>query len=249
LPAVIEYREFAPSRELHPAVACRWQRSVPEDAASRSALILPDGCVDLIWRGEQLLVAGPDRSAVRSPTEAGQLILGLRMRPGVAGAALGVPAEEILDQRPSLEQVLGRPGAELGEMLAEAAERETAFGMMEAFVASQVRATRPDALVLTAIRKLGFRGGGMSDLAETLGISERQLRRRFRKAVGYGPKTLDRVLRFRHLVSQIQAVRAGEVDLARFAADVGYADQAHMTRDCVGLSGLTPTRLAALWTR
>jgi AraC-like DNA-binding protein len=220
---------------------------VPEDAACRSALVLPDGCVDLIWRGEQLLVAGPDRSAVRSRIDAGQLILGLRMRPGVAGAALGVPAEEVLDQRPSLEQVLGRPGAELGEKLGEAADRETAFGAMGAFVASQVRATRPDALVLAAIRRLGFPGSRVSDLADSLGISERQLRRRFHGAVGYGPKTLDRVLRFRRLLSRARAVAGGGEELARFAADLGYADQPHLNRECVELSGLTPTRLAALW--
>jgi AraC-like DNA-binding protein len=36
-------------------------------------------------------------------------------------------------------------------------------------------------------------------------------------------------------------------DLARLAADLGYADQAHMTRDCVRLTGMPPARLAALW--
>ena len=41
---------------------------------------------------------------------------------------------------------------------------------------------------------------------------------------------------------------AGETDLARVAADLGYADQAHMTRDCLRLSGLTPVQLAELWT-
>ena len=63
----------------------------------------------------------------------------------------------------------------------------------------------------------------------------------FIEAVGYGPKTLDRVLRFRRLVSQAHAVSSGEVDLARLAADLGYADQAHMTRTRCRLTGM-PTR-------
>ncbi len=102
--------------------------------------------------------------------------------------------------------------------------------------------------MLAATRRLGFPGIRVDRLAESLGISDRQLRRRFHQAVGYGPKTLDRVLRFRRLVSQAQAVSSGEIDLARVAADLGYADQAHMTRDCLRLSGLTPVQLAQLWT-
>ena len=115
-------------------------------------------------------------------------------------------------------------------------------------VASAVADSTPDPLVLAATRRLGFPGSRVDELAQALGISERQLRRRFHQAVGYGPKTLDRVLRFRRLVSQAQAVSNGEIDLARVAADLGYADQAHMTRDSVRLTGMPPARLAALWT-
>src|SRR5512141_2623463 len=101
--------------------------------------------------------------------------------------------------------------------------------------------------ILWCLRRPGFPGSGVDRLAESLGISERQLRRRFHQCVGYGPKTLDRVLRFRRLVARAGAIAAGESDLARVAADLGYADQAHMTRVCLRLSGLTPVQLAELW--
>jgi AraC-like DNA-binding protein len=115
-------------------------------------------------------------------------------------------------------------------------------------VGSAARGGGPDPLVLAATRRLGFPGSRIDRLAESLGVSDRQLRRRFHESVGYGPKTLDRVLRFRRLVAQAGAVAAGESDLARLAADLGYADQAHMTRDCMRLSGCTPAQLAQLWT-
>ena len=72
------------------------------------------------------------------------------------------------------------------------------------------------------------------------------LRRRCHAAVGYGPKTLQRVLRFRRFVSRIDALpqSPGVLDLAAFAAEAGYADQAHPTRECGKLSGLTPAALA-----
>ena len=87
----------------------------------------------------------------------------------------------------------------------------------------------------------------VGDLAEELGVSDRQLRRRFDVAVGYGPKTLQRVLRFRRFLARVYAAPA-DVDLATLAFDAGYADQSHLTRETAALSGLTPAALAALAT-
>ena len=67
-------------------------------------------------------------------------------------------------------------------------------------------------------------------------VSERRLRRRFVQAVGYGPATYLRVTRFQRAVALAPRV-AG---LAALAAAAGYADQAHLSRDCRALTGLTP---------
>src|SRR3954465_9028913 len=243
-----EYRELAPSRDLYSLVACRWVREVPGEETRDSTLILPDGCVDLIWRNNELILAGTDRTAWRSPIARGERMLGLRLRPGVAGAVLGMPASEVLDVHTRLEDLLGRWATELGERLEEADSDEEAFAMIERAAGSRVDGGGPDPLVLAATRRLGFPGSRVDELADALGISKRQLRRRFHQSVGYGPKTLDRILRFRRLVSQAQAVSGGGGGLARLAADLGYADQAHMTRDSVRLTGMPPARLAALWT-
>lgn len=239
------YRELAPSRELHALVACRWTRVVPDHSREVATLVLPDGCIDLIWRGHELVLAGVDRSANPAPVTPGETVLGIRLRPGVAGAVLGMPASEVLDVRGPLEDVLGPDATVVAERIRECGD-VAAFALIESLVASRVREARPDPLVLAATRRLGFPGSRVEWLAQALGISERQLRRRFHAAVGYGPKTLDRVLRFRRFLSHAPSA-AGEGDLARLAAELGYADQAHMTRECVRLSGLTPARLARDW--
>jgi hypothetical protein len=56
--------------------------------------------------------------------------------------------------------------------------------------------------------------------------------------VVYGPKKLDRIIRFRRFLHQAGSRR--EASLAETAFEVGYADQAHLTRECRRLSGLTP---------
>ena len=73
-------------------------------------------------------------------------------------------------------------------------------------------------------------------IAAQLRLSARQLQRRVTDAVGYGPKTLARVLRFRRL----QALPAGP--LVELALEAGYADQAHMTSEVTHLAGLPPVR-------
>ena len=79
----------------------------------------------------------------------------------------------------------------------------------------------------------------VESLAGDLGLSERQLRRRVRAGVGYGPKTLQRVLRLRRFL------RGGDGDLGRAALDAGYSNQAHLTRECTRLTGLSPAQLRA----
>jgi AraC-like DNA-binding protein len=241
------YREFAPSPPLHALVACRWLRELPDDHPADSTLVLPDGCVDLIWRDGRLLVAGLDSTARPSPVRSGEAIAGIRLRPGVAGAVFGLPASELLDVQVPLQEVLGSGSSEFTERLAGARGHDAEHLLLEGLVASAIVDRSPDPLVLAATRRLGFPGSRVDELADALGISERQLRRRFHQSVGYGPKTLDRILRFRRLVSRARAVSGGEVDLARLAADLGYADQAHMTRDCVRLTGMPPAQLAAVW--
>jgi len=80
-------------------------------------------------------------------------------------------------------------------------------------------------------------------LAAELGIGDRHLRRRFAAAVGYGPKTLHRILRFQFFLRLLG--RGPATDLARLALEAGYADQAHLTRECGRLSGLAPAALLA----
>jgi AraC-like DNA-binding protein len=91
---------------------------------------------------------------------------------------------------------------------------------------------------------LGRPGARAERVAERLDVSERQLRRHCQAAVGYGPATLRRVLRFRRFVSWADAGAPGG-DLAFAAARLGYADQAHLTRECARLAGATPAALLA----
>ena len=87
--------------------------------------------------------------------------------------------------------------------------------------------------------------GRVGALGPAVGLGERQLRRRFLAGVGYGPKTLARVLRFQRLLALLQASPDTRPSLAEAAFRSGYADQAHMTAECTRLAGRSPAALVA----
>jgi AraC-like DNA-binding protein len=233
------YREFAPPMELRGALACFWMR-VTDAGRPETAQVLPDGCSDLMWRsGRGAFVAGPDTGPAPAAVPADAITVGVRFLPGAGGPALGIPLAELRDSRVQADELW----PELTERLApELTPREALSGLV-AVAARLVSASPPDRAVRAAARSLADPRSRVEPLADDLGLSERQLRRRFHATVGYGPKTLQRVLRFRRLLEGIDGA-SGDPDFARLAFDTGYADQAHMTRDCTRLAGLSPAALA-----
>jgi AraC-like DNA-binding protein len=233
------YTEWLAPAALRGAVACLWAQVTTEDG-DRAGLVLPDGCTDLIWeQGRGAFVAGPDTGPVPTTMMAGTVVLGIRFRPSAGGPALGIPLSELRDQR-----------VDLAELRPSAARRLPATLDPDMVVARALEVTTallaegsPDSAMTRAASLLRDPRARAEDVAAEVGLSPRQLRRRCCAAVGYSPKTLQRVLRFRRFVSRVDA-RPDLIDLAALAAEAGYADQAHLTRECGRLSGLTPAALA-----
>jgi AraC-like DNA-binding protein len=234
----VGYREIPPDRAFKNAIHCLWVSVMPGDAPE-PVQVLPDACTDLIWQsGAGAFVAGPDTGPVLDSRPPGTVLVGLRFLPGAGGAALGVPLDELLDQRVDAGDLPGVPRRRLQGSLspAEALRRLSMIG------AELVTERPPDPLVLRAAGLLARPEARADAVARQLGIGERQLRRRCQAAAGYGPRTLSRVLRFRRFLSRVDG--GGAADLAVIAAETGYADQAHLTRESTRLAGLPPAALA-----
>jgi AraC-like DNA-binding protein len=237
------YTEWQAPAGLRHAIACLWAQVTP-DTGDRQGLVLPDGCTDLVWeQGRGAYVAGPDTGPVRTVMTAGTVIVGVRFRPSAGGPALGLPLSELRDQRVDLTDLRPRDARRLTGTL----DPDTAAARALDVAAALVADSAPDPAVTWAAALLADPRARTEDVAAEVGLSPRQLGRRCHAAVGYGPKTLQRVLRFRRFVSEIDAVplsRSDARDLAAMAAQAGYADQAHLTRECRALAGLTPAALA-----
>ena len=238
------YREQPPPAGLLPSVACLWARVVGPEADA-VAEVLPDACVDLIWeRGHGLIVAGPDTGPVPSATPAGTLLAAVRFAPGAAGPALGLPMSDLLNQRVDAADLGTGPATALARALPGSLAPAQALRVLARMTGAMTAEGPADPLAARAARMLRHPGARAEGIAERLDVSERQLLRRCQAAVGYGPATLRRVLRFRRFVAWADDGAPGG-DLATIAAELGYADQAHLTRECARLAGLTPAALLA----
>jgi AraC-like DNA-binding protein len=241
------YREFDPGVALRQEIHCLWISVMPA-AGGEPVRVLPDACTDLIWQsGRGAFVAGPDTGPWPSASPAGTVMAGVRLSPGAGGPALGLPLSALLDQRVGASDLGTGFGGRLARSLGPALAPAAALRLLASEVRCLVLDNPADPLVAEAARLLGRPRAQAGDVAARLGVGERQLLRRFRAAVGYGPATLRRVLRFRRFVARVDAGEGlpGGPDLARLAADTGYADQAHLTRECVRLAGLPPAALTA----
>jgi AraC-like DNA-binding protein len=82
-------------------------------------------------------------------------------------------------------------------------------------------------------------GVSVAGLADEVGWSRRHLGAQFRAEFGVTPRETLRIARFQRARQRLQ--QPGRPALATVAADTGYADQAHLTREWRRLAGSTPT--------
>jgi len=237
------YRELPPPAALRESVSCLWVAVVPP-GQQRSTVVLPDACVDLIWeRGTGVYVAGPDTGPAPVTSSPETVMAAVRFAPGAAGAALRVPMSELLNQRVDVSDLGRGPAQSLARLLPESMSQYEALATLIKMAGLLTTEGPADPLVAEAARLLRDGPIQAERVAAGLAVSERQLRRRCQTAVGYGPAMLRRVVRFRRFVSWADAGAPG--GLADAATRFGYADQAHLTRECAQLAGLTPAALAA----
>jgi AraC-like DNA-binding protein len=231
------YRELRPAPALAKLAECGW---VDVATAGGPHNVLPDGCMDLVWTGERLVVAGPDTQPQHGARTPGITVAGVRFLPGVLPSLLRVPAVELHNSRVPLTELL--PSATVRAAVGKLETGQAPLPVLTG-LANRLPGAPPDRSITAMRRALapGFGDPGVDALADALGCTPRSVHRRCLMAFGYGPAVLRRVLRFRRAVALL---RKG-VTPAEVAARVGYADQPHLSREIRALAGASPGQLAS----
>ena len=184
---------------------------------------------------------GPARIAAGRP----QTGLQLRLTWRGARALLGLPAGALAGDTVDLAAVLGRRVGPLLDRLAGEPDWSTRFALLDAALSRLAdegrgeHGVRPE--VGHAWDRLVATGGNLriEDLAREVGWSRRHLADLFRAETGVAPKAAARLIRFEDACDRLR--RPGHPPLATVAADAGYVDQAHLSRDFRDLAGQTAT--------
>jgi len=248
--AIPESGGFRPAPDLAQEVlAYFFVEGAPTTSRRR---IVPDGSIDLIFnlgsgrglhgthREAEAAIVGVATAAfdvVRPPAAP---VFGVVLSPGACRAVLGVNARELRNRVVGLEEVLGPIARVTLDRLRGARDVAGMVAVADATL-RRTRGRSVPSVVTQALQAIRSPGGGQSlrSLQEHLGLSERKLQRLFDEHVGVSPKTLSRIARFEAARARLLA---GGSSAAEVAADLGYADQAHMIREFRDFAGETPGR-------
>lgn len=189
-------------------------------------------------------------------------VVGAMMQPAAGAVLLGGPMTGLRDRTVELEQAERLATPQLVEDVravmapdpADPERQRRAVGIAGAALRALLPVDEEGLLVNAIVEYVE----GDSDVqrvgqvCEKFAISERSLQRLLARRVGLTPKWLVQRRRLHEAAERLRRNAAaerpggcGRVDLAAVAADLGYADQAHFSRDWRAVTGLTPGGFAA----
>jgi len=245
---------FAPTPELAGLVRRYWMPvwSLPDGQRSVQRVLQYPVCLLVVARDYALLVRPSTGLSTQELTGSGWA-LGTMLQPAAGTLVTGASVDAMTDRAVPLTEARGLDGASLVAAIHDAVGddpddrdgQQAAVAAVEAALTALLPVDEEGALVNAVVEYVE----GDSDVhrvgqvCEKFAIGERSLQRLTARRIGLTPKWL---IQRRRLHEAAERLSGGErPDLARVAADLGYADQAHFGRDFRAVTGLTPGAFAA----
>jgi AraC-like DNA-binding protein len=252
----LSFTRLSPSPDLAEHVENFWFMRGPDARAMPDGhRILPDGRMEFVfqlgdsfferaangrWRMQSpfLLVGQMERRVDVKPSGVIHTV-GIHFHP--AGVSAFVPGDlrRFRGRIGSLERALKEGLQPFAHTLKQARSDEKRVAHLETFLRG--RMTIGDPAIATASRDLCASSGlfHLEALAQGIGLSDRQFRRRFESAVGLPPKRFSRLIRFQRVFEERREDDARA--WSQVALECGYYDQAHFNRDFKAFTGVKPT--------
>ncbi|HEV2639614.1 MAG TPA: helix-turn-helix domain-containing protein [Actinocrinis sp.] len=201
--------------------------------------------VHLVFEEPGPFVYGVQRGLFeRRLTGAGR-VFGVKFLPGGFRPLLGSPVLDLVDRRVPAADLFGPAVVRAQREVLGASDPDAMRRAAEEFLRGVLPEPDPTAREAAGIvariteAPTLFR---VDQLAAETGLSVRSLQRLFAEYVGAGPKWVLRRARLHEAAAR--AEQATEIDWSALATDLGYADQAHLTRDFTATVGAPPARYA-----
>ena len=252
------YRELDTHAGLAPYVQLVWmmESEHADDHASRS-LIMPDGIVEVVFHyGDPWIttVAGGKRTVQPKSFAISQMrrcieiesngrtgFVSVRFYPWGAYHFFDEPVSSFLDDTVGTETLWPSYHEDLMENLRAAPGGAGYACIVQRFLLDRLKEYRKDDGALDeAVKLIRSSGGQLSieEVGQRVGLSRKQLERKFASTVGTTPKTFARISRFLSICHHLEGHR--QKTLTQLAYECGYFDQAHFIREFTAFSGFTP---------
>ena len=247
-PAVAEQKfrlaRYFPAADLAAFVEHYW--IVAWDLAGQPPHVqrtLPYPCVNMVFDRGRTAIFGVARGAFDYRLENRGRVLGVRFRPAGFRGLLKAPLIGITDRTLSLAPIYGLEGSAAEISVLAAPDDAGMVAAAEAILRRRI--PEPDANVVLVDRIIARIDADreitrIDRLASAVDLSPRALQRLFSDYVGVSPKWVIRRLRLHEAAFRLASAEA--FDLAGFAQELGYFDQAHFTRDFTNLVGRAPAQ-------
>lgn len=242
------YAEREPSPGIAPWVLSLWSfrvAAVPADHEPYT--VFPDGCTSIGVAmpphvPPMLVYVGPSVRASQPPVTSGMRLVGFRLWPDTTELVTGIPPRELRDRLGPPPQGIFERFARLVPVVSETGDDDSAFASLDrALGACLGGLAAPDLRIREAVRAIVAGRGEvrMEAVARQAGVGLRHLQRRFPATTGLTLREYARVRRLREaLAHRLEPTLPG---WSRIAAETGFVDHAHLTREFVSLTGLPPT--------
>ncbi|QXC60117.1 AraC family transcriptional regulator [Aquihabitans sp. G128] len=240
-------RRHAPSPAVARFVDRYWivEWDLPE-GEQHTQEILVHPVANVVFGDGPARLSGVRRTRFARTLEGRGMVLGTMFRPAGFSPFSDRPMAALTDVELDLDEVLGPDATALAAAVDAAPDDEAMVAVVDGFWAARVPPHRLRSENVTELADKVVADPHLSrvdDLAALAGCTVRQLQRLFAEHVGTSPKWVIR--RYRLYDAAERAARDPDLDWATVAAELGYADQAHLTRDFTAAVGLPPARYAA----
>ena len=242
--AEIRFQEA--TEALRPFVGCFWVVTAEQGSTIR---VVPDGSTAIsiqLQEGQaaEWSLRGPLLRADERRFTSPAILVGIRLRPGVAFLLSGIPTHTMVGRRVGLNAVAGFRDLVTDELRPVTPER--CIDVLQRFLLRRLERATINSTVSAAVQEIERERGSVRvpDLAARCRVSSRHLHRLMRMWVGYGPKYYATVIRFQATLHEMEDVPRRTA--AALASENGFFDQAHLALDTGRFAGATPGRLASV---
>jgi AraC-like DNA-binding protein len=232
----LEIHKYVPSPKLSTIIDAYWSIKNVSDITVNIPIV-PDGCMDIIYKNDKLVLVGAMDEAVVVPVHPQDYSFGIRFKPAMLSALLGVSGHEFTNKILPLQEV----SSHLYDQLNFKAESQTQkVQRLNAIFEEAFQAILPNTTVNQAVNRIVTCKGDIAidTVANALHVSNRQLQRLFLTHVGVSPKKFATIIRFFYMFKTL--IKTGTNDLAQKAYELGYCDQAHFNKEFKKFSNFTP---------